>query len=232
MNGKPISRAEALRRAAAILGGTLSASTVAGVLAGCERRSAPEGAAWSPSTLTDEQSEMVLVMGELIIPETDTPGARTARVDQYVDAMLTEFYPQETRQRFLTGLDRVDAHARRLFGSTFLDASPEEQRRLTYALNEAAFRRRTPSEAVPAPAEDPVLLEGDVQTGNEETMPPPDQITDPQDVGRESFFRMLKELVVVGYYTSEAGATQELALNPMGSWRADLPYSEIGQAWT
>ena len=45
---------------------------------------------------------------------------------------------------------------------------------------------------------------------------------DPEDVGRQAFFRTLKELVLVGYYTSEVGATQELRVNPMGTW---LTYS-------
>jgi hypothetical protein len=58
-----------------------------------------------------------------------------------------------------------------------------------------------------------------------------DQDWDPEDVGRQSFFRTLKELVLVGYYTSEQGATQELRMNPMGAWRGDVPYSEVKQAW-
>ena len=46
------------------------------------------------------------------------------------------------------------------------------------------------------------------------------------------FFRIMKELTTLGYFTSEAGATQFLryALTP-GEWRADVPYSEIGRAW-
>ena len=50
-------------------------------------------------------------------------------------------------------------------------------------------------------------------------------------VGDDAFFRTLKELVLVGYYTSEEGATQELRMHPMGSWSADVPYSDIGRAW-
>ena len=35
----------------------------------------------------------------------------------------------------------------------------------------------------------------------------------------------------MGYYTSEAGATQELRVAPFGRWRADVPYRELGAAW-
>jgi hypothetical protein len=41
----------------------------------------------------------------------------------------------------------------------------------------------------------------------------------------------VKELTVVGYYTSELGATRELRVNPMGRFRADVPYASLGTAW-
>jgi len=53
----------------------------------------------------------------------------------------------------------------------------------------------------------------------------------PEDLGRQSFFRRLKELVLIGYYTSEIGATEELEPNPMGGWEPDVPYREIGHSW-
>jgi hypothetical protein len=55
---------------------------------------------------------------------------------------------------------------------------------------------------------------------------------DAADVGAGPFWRNLKELTLVGYYTSEVGATQELRVNPMGSWRADIPFSEVGRSWS
>ena len=54
---------------------------------------------------------------------------------------------------------------------------------------------------------------------------------DPEDTGSGGFWRNIKELTLVGYYTSEAGSTQELRVNPMGPWRADIPLAEVGSAW-
>lgn len=46
------------------------------------------------------------------------------------------------------------------------------------------------------------------------------------------FFRLIKELTIVGFCTSEAGATKFLTYAPIpGPYRADIPYSEIGKAW-
>lgn len=229
-----ISRRAALARAAALLGGAISAPTLAGVLAGCARPL--EAAGHGAGALTPEQLELVAVLAEHILPTTDTPGARAAGVHQFIDVMLAEYYPAEERDRFVAGLARVDAYARRAGGKTFGVLAHDQQVALVRALNQAAFR----DPAAPAvPEQEPVLQETDVETGRSdlESQRPAsggvmtNQRWDPEDVGRQSFFRTLKELTLVGYYTSEVGATQELKLNPMGVWRADIPYAEVGQAW-
>src|SRR2546430_10190748 len=98
-----IDRREALRRAALVLGGVLSAPLAAGVLAGCEARGAPEGS-WRPRTLTPDQAELVATIAEQILPETDTPGARAVGVHRFIDALLAESYSAEQRERFVAGL--------------------------------------------------------------------------------------------------------------------------------
>lgn len=46
------------------------------------------------------------------------------------------------------------------------------------------------------------------------------------------FFFMLKELVLVGYYTSEVGATQELKyVHAAGRYDGDVPFAEVGRAY-
>lgn len=234
-----ITRRQALARVAHLLGGALAAPTVAGVLAGCGAAADPEGAGWTPRTLSPEQGEAVLIMGEIILPETDTPGARAARVDRYIDAMLTDYYPEADRRRFLAGLERVESRAREAFGARLGALPAERQLQLVQALNRQAFAERrapgaAPSEqaaaAAAAPA-NPVVVENDVQTGEERTLPTVGGAWHPEDTGPGSFFRTLKELVLVGYYTSELGATKELRVSPMGSWRADIPYDQVGSAW-
>src|SRR5437660_740243 len=103
-----IDRREALRRAALVLGGALSTSTIAGVLAGCEERRTPDGA-WTPRALTVDQLDLVATIAEHILPETDSPGARAVGVHRFIDAMLADSSPDEERRRFLAGLADVDA---------------------------------------------------------------------------------------------------------------------------
>src|SRR5947207_4576408 len=54
--------------------------------------------------LDPHQRETVATIAELIIPATDTPGARAAHVDQFIDLLLGEWAPDEERARFLQGL--------------------------------------------------------------------------------------------------------------------------------
>ncbi len=79
--------------------------------------------------LDPHQSESVATIAEMIIPATDTPGARAAQVDRFIDLLLAEWYPDDERAAFLAGLADVDARARAASGggADFLAAS-EAQR--------------------------------------------------------------------------------------------------------
>jgi hypothetical protein len=48
-----------------------------------------------------------------------------------------------------------------------------------------------------------------------------------------AFIAMAKFLAIVGYYTSEVGATQELRTNiAPGTFKGCIPYAEAGRAWS
>lgn len=270
-----LTRRDALRRAALLLGGALAAPTIAGVLAGCggegggaAARAGGGGAAGPPyrlQALTPEQDRLVAAVAEHILPETETPGARTARVNEFVDRMLAEYHPAAERERFVAGLERLDARARRRHGRAFVACSTEQQFALVDALDAQAFGdapsagapaggRAMPAggseNAPPKPAagktapgiaaqRDPATRTANDVAGHSYTAAAgapsgaaaDDDRPDPADVGPQAFFRTMKELTLVGYYTSEAGATRELRVNPMGRYRGDVPYQSIGTAW-
>ncbi len=77
--------------------------------------------------LDPHQTETVATIAEMIIPETDTPGARAARVHEFIDLLLAEWFNDEDRARFLAGLADVDTRSRDLFGVDFVTAT-EPQR--------------------------------------------------------------------------------------------------------
>lgn len=70
-------RREALRRTALLMGGAVSAPAIMGVLKGCTAR---PGVDWKPEFLNDEQASIITDISEIIIPRTDTPGAKDVGV--------------------------------------------------------------------------------------------------------------------------------------------------------
>jgi len=227
-----ITRREALKRAAWILGGTVSAPTILGVLAGC--RAEQTSTAFTPRTLTPDQRNTVEAIAEIIIPETETPGAKAAGVDQFVDRMLSDYYKPADRDRFLAGLKRVDARAQRLHGKPFGALTKEQQTAIVLDLDKVAFTEPpTKADAAAAGVPSPEVRKSDVAAGQGVGADPKEAATpspDPEDIGSESFFRRMKELTVVGYYTSEVGQTQELRLTPWGRYR-DISYKPGTPAW-
>lgn len=193
-------RREALKRVGLLMGGALSASTIAGVLGGCQPGPATEP--FVPQTLASAQNDLVTTITELIIPETDTPGARAARVNAFIDRMLTDWFKDDERAHFLSELETVETKAQDAFGKPFLDLTPEEQTELLSAMEEEGL----------------AWMEV-LDTGGANPEKPP-------------FFNMIKELTLAGYYTSEIGGSQELRDMPIGVYRGDVPFEEIGRAWS
>ncbi len=59
-------------------------------------------ATWKPGLFSASQNETVIALTDLIIPTTDTPGAKAALVNRYMDLLLKDGNPTE-RERFLGG---------------------------------------------------------------------------------------------------------------------------------
>ncbi len=133
-----ITRREAVRRLALILGGTASASTVAAVLSGCE--AAPPPPDWTPVVLSPEHVDLLTVVVDRIIPPTDTPGAAEAGVPAYIDGVMDRWVEPREQQRVLADLDVLAAGEG---GTPFLDAPEADQ---------IAFLERLDREAVAARA--------------------------------------------------------------------------------
>ena len=140
-------------------------------------------------TLDPHQNDTVVAMMDQIIPATDTPGAKGARVNEFIDVILTEWADAEERKNFLEGLAGVDKQTNDLFGKNFVDASPAQQVTLLRSMDESIATQRTRR----------------MRHGN--TIP---EERDKQLRGE--FFNVFKGITVHGYYTSEIGFSQELNL--------------------
>src|SRR5262245_53001777 len=75
---------------------------------------------WKPLFFDAHQNETVVALTELIIPATDTPGAKAAKVNEFIDLMLSEEDPA-VRQAFTNGLAWLDRRSNQLYGANFKD---------------------------------------------------------------------------------------------------------------
>jgi type II secretory pathway pseudopilin PulG len=137
-----LSRRQAMRTLATGAVGAAAASTWVESLDALARQQAHTHAAgaaiaaqeWTPRVLSARQNDAVVVLTELIIPETDTPGAKAARVNRFIDNVLYEAQPA-VRERFLSGLAWIDERSRALFGKDFIGATAAQQTALLTRLS-------------------------------------------------------------------------------------------------
>jgi hypothetical protein len=133
-------------------------------------------------SLDPRQNATITTISELIIPQTDTPGAKAARVNEFIDLIITEWYDDEEKSVFMTGLTGIDTRARDLFGKDFVDCEAKSQIEILEALDDELAVTR----AEPEP--------------RRRRRHPPER----------NFFFMMKQLTLIGYYTSQIGFEQEL----------------------
>ncbi|HYO80788.1 MAG TPA: gluconate 2-dehydrogenase subunit 3 family protein [Bryobacteraceae bacterium] len=84
----------------------------------------------------DHQLQTVATVCDLIIPATDTPGARAAKVHDFIDLILNDG-PAERRNRFLSGLGWVDGYAIRTHAKPFVRCSAAQQTAMLKAFMDA-----------------------------------------------------------------------------------------------
>jgi hypothetical protein len=98
-----LARRELLRRAAWLLGGAISAPAALAILQGCTaRESAPNSA--QLKYLKPDQFEIVSEIAEIMIPKTQSSGAKDVGVPAFIDMALAAVYDKESQDRFVAGL--------------------------------------------------------------------------------------------------------------------------------
>jgi hypothetical protein len=120
-------RRELLRRAAWILGGTISAPAALAILQGCSAKEAAPGSP-APATkfLTPAELALVAEIAEIMIPRTETSGAKDAGVPAFIDAALDGVYPPADRERFRVGRQEFET-AVKATGRPFLEREPADR---------------------------------------------------------------------------------------------------------
>jgi hypothetical protein len=174
-----------------------------GLLAACESGVRPPAGGREP--IGDFSLEDIALLDEIadtILPETDTPGAKDAGVGPFMALMVTDVYEPREQEVFREGLERVERESVEEHGVGFMDAEPAQRLALIAELDREQLDYVRP--------------------------PPPEGA----DESPPHFFRMMKQLTLLGYFTSEIGATMALQyVESPGRYDPCVPYTPGERDW-
>lgn len=196
-----MNRREALKHTSLIMGYAFSGSTLAGILNSC--KSGGEHG-WQPMFFTAGHAETMAEITEQILPETDTPGAKSLMLDRFIDRMMKECFSPEEQQHFLKGLQAFEEECQEKYDKAFVKCSAAQQEEFI-KVNEGKAAGLTPS-IWGFPVEEPAPV---------------------------PFYRTVKDLTLLGYFTSEEVGKHILSYDPVpGAYLSCISASEVGNAWT
>ena len=189
-----MNRRDALSRVALLLGGTVIGGEL--FLSGCT--SADKKIGQSVDFTADDLTYLDEI-AETIIPATDTPGAKEAKVGQFMGVMVKDCYKPNEQKVFLEGMNKLNEASKKKFsGNGFMKITPEQRKELLNELDkeQKAYAKDKKKE------DDP------------------------------HYFTLMKQLTLLGYFTSEPGATKALRYVPVpGRFDACIPYKKGDKAW-
>jgi len=216
-----MTRRDAIKKTALVMGYAVSATAMTGVLNGC--KADPKEVGWQPAFFDNDQIQLVAEMAEQILPATDTPGAKDVLAHRFMDQMLNSCYRPADQQRFLAGLKTFAEECVSTFQKPFMECSQEQQKQILTKYDEAAYAMKDQVDAK-HDAEKARFLEKEkeTQTGNGYIF-----------TNYDPFFTMFKELTLLGYFTSTKIGTEVLNYDPIpGNYDGCIPLPENGRTWS
>ncbi|WP_439554815.1 gluconate 2-dehydrogenase subunit 3 family protein [Dyadobacter sp.] len=108
-----MNRREAVQKITFLMGGTLSAPLMAGIMG--------EKLNFGPSiSITESQEALLAEVADVIIPTTSTPGAKAAGAEKFITRVLQDCYVIDEQKKFYAGLDQVDALSKQTYNKGFV----------------------------------------------------------------------------------------------------------------
>ena len=151
---------------------------------------------WQPQFFSADQATVIGELAETILPKTKTPGAKELNIDQFIDRMIIQLMSKEDQQLLLKGMDAFEAEAKEMNGKGFVDSSPEQRSKLLTKLEQETEKA-------------PASVWG---------------INMKKDAGPLPFYRQVKALTLLGYFTSKEIGTKVLVYDPVpGPFKGDIP---------
>lgn len=217
-----ITRRDCIQRVAALLGGTALAGGDRLLAFSFDDAAIAQAMAQGVGTFTAADVALLDEIAETILPETSTPGAKASRTGAFMALMVTDVYTDRAQQVFREGMRSVDEACRRAHGTAFLQATPAARLTVVEALDreqQQVMDARAPAPSNRAPAPSAFAPENSSELRQIEPEP-------------AHYFRLMKELALLGYFTSEIGCTKALRyIESPGRFDPCAPHAPGDRSW-
>lgn len=177
-----MNRREAVRNVALLMGGALSATTIGVFLDSCTSPTSKNGA----DLFSADQNLLITEVADIIIPNTKTPGAKAAGVGPFIAMMIKDCYPAEAQEAFVKGLEDLETRSKKDYGNSFLKISVKEREQLLEKLRDQTVKTQ----------------KADAAQADK------DKAAKKEPGKTHYFFAIVRDLTLLGYFTSEIGATK------------------------
>lgn len=219
-----MNRREAILQVALTMGSALSAPTMASILEGYQPHRI-RGHKPAPFVIGEGEQALLVEITEVIMPATDTPGAKEASVAATIQLILKDCYKPAQQNHFQNGLRAVESESQKAYNKSFVDLSIEQK---TAILTQ--FEQEAKAEAKKHPKRQEKPQATNAETTLSAFAPAGTEQTQAKDVDAETgvvvkdstrnaplvpFFTLVKELTILSYFSSEIGCTQALAYVPI-----------------
>ncbi len=219
-----ISRREAILRVSVLLGGVALIGSGA-LISGCRAEKATPSTAFTPDDIAylDE-------IADTILPTTSTPGAKAAKTGAFMALMVTDTYHADDEKTFRDGMRKLDDLSKQKNGgASFMKATPAQRLALLQELDREQHDYSEKQRAEGRKKSDAFINNTSQQNAPEAKINPATQIASEPPT---KYFRMMKELALLGYFTSEVGATQALRyMESPGRYDPCVPYKPGDRDW-
>ena len=224
-----INRREAILRVTILLGGVGLVGGTA-LLTGCREETPPGEKAGETAfkPFTADEIAYLDEVAETILPQTSTPGAKAAKTGAFMALIVTDSYSLRDQIVFREGMRKLDEASRKKNGTSFMSATPQQR----LALLEVVDREQK-AQADARNEEKKKQAEALLTDQRKESAPTSDApATAITAEPPAHYFRMMKELALLGYFTSEIGCTQaQRYVESPGRFDPCIPYAPGEKAW-
>jgi hypothetical protein len=209
-----MNRRDAISRVAIILGATVIGGDL--FLTGCKNATTTT----AKFALNDGQITFLNEVGETILPETAaSAGAKSAKVGQFMQVMVRDCYSPADQDIFLSGIDKLNAFSKENTSKEFLNCTATERHDLLVKLDAEVKEYKKQNDLL---KQQELEKEKASQAGGK-----PNYI---KKVIPDHYFAMIKQLTLLGYFTSETGYKAQSYVSVPGHYDGNVRKPETSVA--